>query len=216
MTLSSSPSRIVIGDDHPLVLSALCAAFQEVWHDLDIVQCATLDEVIAGMELHEHTVDLVLLDLHMPGSQGLSGLIRLAKSYPTTPVILISAQTDTDTVQRAMACGASAYLSKSMKLEEMIDAISKVLEGEIWSLSTPDASTDFREDYAKRLASLSPQQLRILQLIVQGRLNKQIAGELGIAEQTVKIHASTIFRKLGVRTRTQAAVAVGAFFKSQF
>lgn len=216
--LAVQPSKMVIADDHPLVLSALSTAVLEVWPNLEVVLCLTLKEVAQALCDNEHHIDVILLDLLMPGSNGLNALNNILKAYPTIPVIVISGKTDLDTVNSVMALGASGYLAKNLELHEMTAAISKVLNGELWAFSPPQASPletpALRNGEADRFASLSEKQRRILQLIVEGKLNKQIAGEVGIAEQTVKIHVSNILKKLGVRTRTQAAVAAQQFIRT--
>lgn len=205
-----NPTRIIIADDHPLVLSALRGAMQEVWPQLDVVQCLTLKEVAAAVDLAKPDVDLILLDVRMPDSEGLQGMTKLLKRYPSTPVVAISGYAEKELVRQILACGASGFVSKNMELEEMLLVISKVLQGEVWM---PEelrdellALDEHHSDRARRVATLSLQQRRILRLIMCGKLNKEIAAELSIAEQTVKIHVSNIFRKLGVRTRTQAAL----------
>lgn len=205
------PTRIIIGDDHPLVLSALRGAMQEVWPELEVVQCLTLEEVRQAADANRFRIDLILLDVRMPDSHGLEGMSDLLKRFPSIPVLAISGHADAETVRQIFARGASGYISKRMELEEMLLAISKVLQGEVWM---PDALRDelpaleaSDAERARRMASLSAQQWRILKLIINGKLNKEIAAELSIAEQTVKIHVSNIFRKLAVRTRTQAALA---------
>jgi DNA-binding NarL/FixJ family response regulator len=208
----SGAARIVIGDDHPLIRAALRTALSGALPGATIEECCSLDAVIQAVSPSSETADLVLLDLNMPGSSGLAGLFLLLSRFPTVPVAILSAVEDTGTVRRALACGACGYIPKSLGLAEMVGAIKTLLSGGIWAPLSVAIETDVgAEDLliARRFASLSPQQLRILRMIVQGRLNKQIAGELGVSEQTVKIHVSTIFRKLGVSTRTQAAVLAG-------
>lgn len=216
--MSDSPAKIIIGDDHPLILSALKAAFLEAWPETDIVLCSTHAEVIAAVHACQHQVDIVLLDLFMPGSEGLKGVARLLEAFPTVPVIVISGQVDKETVQSAMALGVSGYLPKSLELDEMTSAVSKVLNGELCPLPAKfvEASeADKVPGAGHPMPKLSERQALILRLIVEGKLNKQIAGEIGLAEQTVKIHITNIFRKLGVRTRTQAAMAAQHFMKPE-
>ncbi|WP_315834821.1 response regulator transcription factor [Bradyrhizobium prioriisuperbiae] len=202
-------TRIVIGDDHPLVQAALRTGLSTALPDLDIVACHSLDEVLAVLSARPDEIDLVLWDLNMPGIQGFTGLFMMLAQFPTVPVAIISAKQDATTIRRAIAYGASGYIPKSLSLPAMADAVTRILAGEIWmppniggrgSLQSSDL------ELASRLASLSAQQLRILSMIVAGRLNKQIANDLNIAEQTVKGHVSVILRKLGVGSRTQAAV----------
>lgn len=206
----TTTTRIVVGDDHPLVQAALATAFAGISPEVEIVACYTLDEVLEAVSVAPADVDLVLLDLNMPGTHGFAGLFMMLGQFPTVPVAILSAQADTATIQRAMTFGASGYVPKSLSLPDMTKAINAILAGEMWAPSYARALPEGPEpqdlDLARRFASLSPQQMRILARIVEGKLNKQIAGELNVSEQTVKIHVSTILRKLQVITRTQAAV----------
>lgn len=205
--------RIVIGDDHPLVQAALRSALSGAFPHATIKECPDLDAVIHSVRQCPDAVDLVLLDLNMPGSSGLAGLFLMSSYFPTVPVAILSAVEDVTTIRRAIAGGASGYIPKSLALADMVRAIEAILAGGRWTPTAFDHAIDVDEEdmaAARRFASLSAQQLRILTMIVQGRLNKQIAGELGVSEQTVKIHVSTILRKLGVGTRTQAAVLAGS------
>ena len=202
-------TRIVIGDDHPLVQAALRTALSTALPDLDIVACHSLDEVLAVLSGRPDDVDLVLWDLNMPGIQGFTGLFMMLAQFPTVPVAIISAKQDATTIRRAIAYGASGYIPKSLSLPAMADAVTRILAGEIWMPPNIGGRGSIQSsdlELASRLASLSAQQLRILSMIVGGKLNKQIASELNIAEQTVKGHVSVILRKLGVGSRTQAAV----------
>ena len=201
-------TRIVIGDDHPLVQAALRTALAAMLRDLDVLEFGTLDEVLAGVSVQPETIDLVLLDLDMPGSRGFAGLFLMLAQFPTVPVAIISAQQDIATVRKAIAYGASGFIPKSLDLPAMAQAILRILAGEIFApADLPRAGPPDEDlDLGARLASLSAQQMRILAFIVEGKLNKQIADELAIAEQTVKVHVSTILRKLGAVSRTQAAV----------
>ncbi|MBR0718864.1 response regulator transcription factor [Bradyrhizobium liaoningense] len=202
-------TRIVIGDDHPLVQAALRSALSSVLDDLDIIACQSLDEALHALTGRAEEVDLILWDLTMPGIQGFAALFILSAQFPTVPVAIISARQDAATIRRAIAYGASGYIPKSLSLPEMADAVTRILAGEIWMPPNVGGRSSVQGadvELGARMASLSAQQLRILAMIVDGKLNKQIAGELDIAEQTVKGHVSTILRKLGVGSRTQAAV----------
>jgi DNA-binding NarL/FixJ family response regulator len=181
--------------------------------EVEIVACYSLDEVLNAVAVSPADVDLVLLDLNMPGAHGFAGLFLMLGHYPTVPVAILSAQHDVKTIRRAMSFGASGFVPKSLSLPEMAAAITAILGGEMWipphAAGLTSAADDPDVELARRFASLSPQQMRILALIVEGKLNKQIAGELNLAEQTIKIHVSAMFKKLGVGTRTQAAVLAG-------
>ena len=161
-------------------------------------------------------VDLVLLDLHMPGSHGLVGLAALRAEYPGVAVAIISAHEDPATIRRALAHGAAGYLTKRAGLDELQAGIRAVLDCQQWlppslrEAVTQAPAEPGENEIAARLASLSPQQFKVLTRVAEGRLNKQIADELGIQERTVKAHMSAIFEKLGVRNRTQAGVLLGS------
>lgn len=201
-------TTILIGDDHPLVRAALEGALTQVLPGLTVFSAGSLDEVEHVLKSRHESIDLVLLDLNMPGSVGFCGLFLLQHQYPALPVAIISAEQDSVTVNRALHFGASDYVPKSLELKDMASAIVEILSGRVWSPYPLDRSEGASEDIviAQRFASLTPQQLRVLAYMVEGRLNKQIAGDLNIAEQTVKTHVSAILRKLCVNTRTQAAI----------
>ncbi len=204
--------RFLIADDHPLVRAALGETLRRRWPTAEVLEAADFDAVTARLapadpEAADTDIDLVLLDLTMPGSQGLMGLMLLRSHAPTVPVAIVSAQEDADTVRRALGFGAAAFIPKSASVETIQDTIAAILRGEPPPAeAAPQTAED--EDLYRRLATLSPQQLRVLAMIGEGKLNKQICFELGIAEQTVKAHASQIFRKLGVVSRTQAALVM--------
>ncbi len=201
--------QIIIADDHPLFRSALRQAVRQALGTVDVVEAdciRALQEVLAV----EADYDLVLLDLAMPGAHGYSGLIFLRGQYPALPVVVISGSEQEDVMRRAMACGASGFIPKSAPLADMTAAIRAVLRGERW---TPrglrwEATGASEDSFARRLGSLTPQQFRVLGMVAEGLLNKQIAHELNVSEATIKAHLTALFRKLGVRSRTQAVIAV--------
>ncbi|GLR81925.1 response regulator transcription factor (plasmid) [Azospirillum oryzae] len=207
---TAGQTTIVIGDDHPLVQAALRDALGKAMPEVRVIECPDLDSVMTAVGRGPDDIDLVLLDLNMPGTHGFAGLFLMLAHHPTVPVAILSALQDSDTIRRALAYGASGYIPKSLSMPAMADAIRAILSGETWAPPLSAASTEADEaDAARRFASLSPQQLRILTMIVDGKLNKQIAGELNVSEQTVKVHVSSILRKLNVVSRTQAAVVAG-------
>jgi DNA-binding NarL/FixJ family response regulator len=200
--------RLIIADDHPLVQEALVNVLAQAFPDASFTSCFTLGQVIEALAA-DAEIDLVLLDLDMPDSQGFAGLFQLLALYPTVAVAILSATSDRDTVRQAMEFGASGYVPKSLPMAGMAEAVAAILTGEAWvpeELGGARATAE-GSDWARRFASLSAQQMRILMMVREGRLNKQIAGDLGIVEQTVKVHVSTILRKLKLSSRTQAAVA---------
>lgn len=197
-------TQVIIADDHPLFRSALKQAVQAVLPDAELVEA----ESMASLEksaTDNPDADLVLLDLRMPGARGFSSLIWLRQQHPAIPVIVISAADDGSVIRRAADFGASGFIPKSTSISEIGNAVTAVINGE---LSFPDSEVydSSSIELAERLSSLTPQQLRVLMLLPDGLLNKQIAYELGISEATVKAHMTSIMRKLGLTSRTQAAL----------
>ena len=201
--------RIIIADDHPLFRDALKQILMRDMPGAELVEAGDLEEVTAAMEKAGET-DLILLDLKMPGVQGFSGLIYLRAQYPGVPVAVISASEEPAIIRRAISLGASGFIPKSASAEEMQRAVRAVLEGE---LAVPaDVSMDVDDDDAARgtarlLSTLTPQQMRVLMMLREGLLNKQIAWKLGVSEATIKAHVSAILQKLKVESRTQAVIA---------
>ena len=198
------PQQILIADDHPLMRSALAEAVTQTFPGVEVLEAASFDELKAY--LAETSPELILLDLHMPGMSGFIGLMVLRSEHPEIPVIVVSALEDAVTIQRSMDYGASGFVPKSAPLGQVAEAIRAVLEGEIWlpaAIASPDVAG---EAMAERAVNLTPQQLRVLLGMAEGKLNKQIAFEMGIAEQTVKDHVTVILRKLGATNRTQAVL----------
>jgi len=197
----AEPHAFLIADDHPMVRDALRTALERAFPGSAITLAGTLAEVQAALDRQPET-DALLLDLDMPGMDGLTGLALLRSERPTVPIIVVSAARDASVARRAWDLGASAYVDKSASLEEIAATVRAVLDGEI--LAPPEAAES--DTFAQRAAQLTPQQWRVLALMVQGDLNKQIAYKLGVGEPTVKAHVTVILRKLGVRSRTQAVI----------
>ena len=202
---------ILIADDHPLFRSALRQALRD-----GLGETVSLSEVGSISELQQRLAeradwDLVLLDLNMPGAYGFSGLAQMRGQYPQIPVILISAQEEPTIARRARDFGASGFIPKSASLEAIQAAVQSVLDGSVcWppGIDNPPGMSDEQQQISERVASLTPQQFRMLTMVCDGLLNKQIAYELDVSEATVKAHVTAIFRKLNVRTRTQAALVL--------
>jgi DNA-binding NarL/FixJ family response regulator len=207
--VSEASYRLVIADDHPLFRGALRAAVSGQFADAAIAEAGTFDDVVAELD-RGGEVDLVLLDLAMPGVRGFSGLMFLRAQFPSVPVVVVSANDDPTVIRRCLAFGASGFIPKTLGVETMRAALARVLEGGVWTppdvdlSGKPDAAT---ADLIGRLASLTPQQVRVLMMLSEGLLNKQIAYGLGVSEATVKAHVSAILQKLGVESRTQAVIA---------
>ena len=200
--------RVLIADDHPLVVGGLRQAVLAAAPDADIVVAHDFDSMAAALEASPDT-DLVLLDLTMPGVRGFSGLLFLRSERPSTPIVVVSGNEDRAVIRHCMEFGAAGFIPKSNSLETMRAAIAQVLEGGRWTPPDFDPNSQPNREssrMARRLASLTPQQIRVLMMLSQGLLNKQIAYELGVSEATVKAHVSAIFQKLGVESRTQAVI----------
>ncbi len=191
--------RIVVADDHPLFREALVSAVRKARPDASVVECSSFAE--ADSALNSGAVDLMLLDLKLSDVEGMTGLNLVRANHPAVPVVVVSASEEPHTVRHALAVGASGFIPKSASLETMVEAISQILEGETWA---PDVGEE--ADLQSRIASLTPSQLRILEGLKAGRLNKQIAYDLGVTEATIKAHLTSVFRKLGVQNRTQAVI----------
>lgn len=210
--------RFIIADDHPLFRGALRKTVEEMFETVSIIEAGTLDEV--SSELEQGTeIDLVLLDLSMPGMRGFSGLMYLRAQYPGTPVVIVSATEDASAIRRCMDFGAAGYIPKSQGIEKIRSALEAVLNGDVWT--PPEVDLDADEDdeieaLVGRLATLTPQQVRVLMMLSEGLLNKQIAYELSVSEATVKAHVSAILQKLNVESRTQAVIAASRIEAGQW
>lgn len=199
----------VIADDHPLFRGALKAALTGVGDVAVIHEAGDFDSVKALVTANED-IDLLLLDLSMPGASGLSGLISLRGIHPSVPMVVVSAHDDPVTIRRALELGASGFISKSASMEDIREAVKAVLAGDIAVPAGIDLGIERDQeisDLIKRLQTLTPQQTRVLGMLGEGLLNKQIAYELGVSEATIKAHVSAILQKLGVDSRTQAVIA---------
>ncbi|MCV3243917.1 response regulator transcription factor [Mesorhizobium sp. ZC-5] len=203
-----SSYKFVIADDHPLFRGALKQALASFAETTGILEAGDFDSAKALIVANDD-VDLVLLDLSMPGASGLSGLVSLRGVHPAVPMVVVSAHDDPETIRRALELGASGFISKSASMEEIRSGVETVLAGgisapvgiELGVERDPEIS-----DLIKRLQSLTPQQTRVLSMLAEGLLNKQIAYELDVSEATIKAHVSAVLQKLGVDSRTQAVI----------
>ena len=209
-------SRIIIVDDHPLFRAALRQTLTGADGTVRVEEAGDLAALGAALEA-DRDCDLVLLDLNMPGAHGFSGLLLLRAQYPEVPVMIISAVEDVKVMRRTFELGAAGYLPKSVGPAEIRAAIDTVLRGEVF---VPDGvnlgGDDDQTDFIRRLATLTPQQIRVLMMLSDGLMNKQIAYELSISEATVKAHVSSILQKLNVDSRTQAVIAASRIEQGQF
>ena len=210
--------RLVIADDHPLFRGALRAAVSALLPNAEITEAGTFDEVVNLLERGTE-VDLVLLDLAMPGARGFSGLMYLRAQYPGVPVAVVSANDDPAAIRRCMQIGASGFIPKTLGIDGMRTAISKILGGGVWTPPDVDLAQAADVETAElmaRMATLTPQQVRVLMMLSEGLLNKQIPYQLGVSEATVKAHVSAILQKLRVESRTQAVIAAAKIEAGQF
>jgi DNA-binding NarL/FixJ family response regulator len=215
---AAANTHLVIADDHPLFRDALRQAVASVVASAKIDEAGSFEELTALLEQNSE-VDLVLLDLTMPGISGFSGLIYLRAQYPAIPVVIVSASDDGGTIRRSLDFGASGFIPKRFGVDTLRDAIMKVMEGDVWIPPDTDLSSATDPELARlrdRLVTLTPQQVRVLMMLSEGLLNKQIAYELGVSEATIKAHVSAILQKLGVESRTQAVIAAAKIAGNQW
>jgi DNA-binding NarL/FixJ family response regulator len=209
-------SRIIIADDHPLFRAALRQILSDGNPAATIADVGDLDALRAALEA-DRDCDLVLLDLNMPGAHGFSGLLLLRAQYPELPVMIVSAVEDKAVIRHAFELGVAGYLSKSTGPGEIRAAIDTVLSGGVVVPEGIDLATaDEQSAFLRRLSSLTPQQIRVLMMLSDGLMNKQIAYELSISEATVKAHVSSILQKLDVDSRTQAVIAASRIEQGRF
>lgn len=204
--------KFLIIDDHPLFREAMQIVVQSVCPKAEIHEASGIDDAVGMISSLRHGYDLVCLDLSMPGTSGFDGLLLLRSRFPHQPILIVSAHEDCLLVQKALSYGISGYVSKSAKKSELAHAMTVALEGDIylpdWYQSAVVADSTQNAELISRLANLTPQQIRVLQMLRQGKLNKQIAHELDICETTVKAHVSGILHKLHLYSRTQVVVEV--------
>lgn len=204
-----SAYTLLIADDHPLFRAALHQALALSVSSAELFEADSLDSLLQLLEQHPDP-DLLLLDLKMPGANGFSGLHTLRQRYPLLPIVVISASDDPAIIQQVRQHGALGFIPKSAQLSVLIDAIGQALAGDTIFPADLDTLAPQPDPQARilqeRLSSLTAQQQRVLEMLSDGLLNKQIAYDLNVSEATVKAHMTAIFRKLGVKNRTQAVI----------
>jgi DNA-binding NarL/FixJ family response regulator len=208
----------LIADDHPLFRGALREAVGGLFQQAEIAEAGTFDDVAELLE-RDSEIDLILLDLTMPGGRGFSGLMYLRAQYPGVPVIVVSGNDDPAAIRRCMEFGASGFIPKTLGVEAMRGAIARIIEGGVWTPPDVDLNAGADAQAAEliaRMSTLTPQQVRVLMMLSEGLLNKQIAFQLGVSEATVKAHVSAILQKLGVESRTQAVIAAAKIEAGQW
>ncbi len=205
------PPTLIVADDHPLFREALTHAVHQCVDDAQIIQADSLTTLQTAVEANANA-DLLLLDLHMPGVQGFSALVYMRSQFESLPVVIVSASEDPAIMRSAISFGASGYIPKSSPVATIGTAIAAVLDGEVWLPAGVDTSADApspeASGVAAALATLTPHQFRVLLMVGEGLMNKQIAYQLDVSEATIKAHVTAILRKLQVTNRTQAVVAI--------
>lgn len=198
----------IVADDHPLFRGAIKETLRALGDEVEIAEAGDFDTT-KKLVMDLTDIDLVLLDLSMPGTSGLSGLVALRAMRTSVPVVIVSASDDPAIIGRALELGASGYIKKSASLEEIRNALSHVLSGGIAAPANVQIGAEQDPEVADlimRIKTLTPQQARVLGMIAEGLLNKQIAYELGVSEATIKAHVSAVLQKMNVDSRTQAVI----------
>ncbi len=205
-----SQAKVAIADDHPLFRVALKQAVVASFDKTDILEAENFQDLLTLVE-QTPSLEIVFLDLHMPGNDGFTGLTLLQNHFPDLVVIMVSSDDQPEIMRKAVDFGASAFIPKSANLTVIGEAINEVLDGEIWlpehtNINNDQEAAAEHQRLAAQLAQLTPQQYTVLARIADGQLNKQIAYDLDIKETTVKKHVSAILLKLEVYNRTQAGL----------
>jgi DNA-binding NarL/FixJ family response regulator len=216
-------STILVADDHPLFREALKLAISQAIVGARTLEADTVDSLLSTLHAHSD-IDLLLLDLGMPGAHGFSALVQTRAHYPSVPVVVISGREDQDIAQRTLVHGASAFIAKSASVPTIIDALKTILRGEVWNPPEQRSSMTVRgnsvppdeTDAARRVASLTPQQFRVLSMLCSGQSNKRIALQIEVSEATVKAHMTAILEKMGAENRTQAVLIAQRLALHQF
>ena len=207
----TNKSTFIVADDHPLFREALIHAIGNCVADADIIEADSLDTLQAVVEANPEA-DLLLLDLNMPGVSGFSALAYIRSKHESLPTVIVSAMDDPAVIRRSIQHGASGFIPKSSPISTLEKGIRAVLDGEVWvpaGINLQDDRLDSEEaEIAAALSSLTPHQFRVLMMLGEGLLNKQIAYQLGVSEATIKAHVTAILRKMHVNNRTQAVLAV--------
>ena len=210
-TILASNNTFIVADDHPLFREALIHAIGNCVDNANIIEADSLDTLQSVVEANPEA-DLLLLDLNMPGVSGFSALAYIRSNHEALPTVIVSAMDDPAIIRRSIQHGASGFIPKSSAIGTLEAGIRAVLDGEVWipdGIDLQDDRLDSEEAMiAAALSSLTPHQFRVLMMLGEGLLNKQIAFQLGVSEATIKAHVTAILRKMGVNNRTRAVLAV--------
>jgi DNA-binding NarL/FixJ family response regulator len=204
-------STFIVADDHPLFREALIHAVHNCVAGADILEADSLATLYDVVEANPDA-DLLFLDLNMPGVSGFSALAYMRNNHESLPTVIVSAVDDPSVIRRAIQHGASGFIPKSSPIRTIESAIDSILQGEVWLPENIDLDGDELDGEEARVAAamsaLTPHQFRVLMMLGEGLLNKQIAYQLGVSEATIKAHVTVILRKMQVTNRTQAVLAV--------
>ncbi|MGE8495127.1 response regulator [Comamonas sp.] len=202
-----SPPALLVADDHPLFRAAVVQVIRGRFGAFEVLEASSASSLSAALAAHPG-IELVLLDLTMPGTHGFSALLHVRGAYPQLPVVVISSNDHPRIIRRAQQFGASGFISKAAAADAIAAAIEAVLEGDTVFPSMAAELSQEDAELAARMAQLTPHQFKTLLYLADGLLNKQIAQEMGVTEHTVKVHVTAILKKLGCHSRTQVAVLV--------
>jgi len=202
-----SPPALLVADDHPLFRAAVVQVIRGRFAAFEVLEASSASSLSAALAAHPG-IELVLLDLTMPGTHGFSALLHVRGAYPQLPVVVISSNDHPRIIRRAQQFGASGFISKAAAADAITAAIEAVMEGDTVFPSMAAELSQEDAELAARLAQLTPHQFKTLLYLADGLLNKQIAQEMGVTEHTVKVHVTAILKKLGCHSRTQVAVLV--------
>ncbi|MEE7547356.1 response regulator transcription factor [Xanthomonas sp. Kuri4-1] len=200
---------ILVADDHPLFRAAVIHVLRQTLPHVRVIEASSAATLGTALQLHPEA-ELVLLDLAMPGARGFSALLHVRGEHPDVPVVVISSNDHPRVIRRAQQFGAAGFIPKSSPADTIGTAVAAVMDGGTWFPPMTAERSEADAQLAAKLAQLTPQQFRVLMCLADGLLNKQIAHELGLAENTVKVHVTAILKKLDCYSRTQAAVLVKA------
>lgn len=203
-------SIFLVVDDHPMFREALQNTLQQAYPNSTILDASTIQSALQLLEQNGSNIDLVLLDLSMPDVSGFEGLLNIRACNPKLPIAIVSAMEEPHIIAESLSYGVAGFIPKSSSTQELVVAIHEIMLGNVYIPSFYTESTEASDhaEFIARLQSLTPQQVRVLRMLHQGMLNKQIGFELEIGETTVKAHVSAVLRKLGVYSRTQAVIEV--------
>ncbi len=203
--------KFLIADDHPLYREALIAALQTQFTGINYLES---DSFVSTHNVlrQQRNVSLLLLDLNMPGCENFYGLLRIRQRFPELPIAVVSASDDINTISEVIKFGANAFIPKTTSTQDMVIAIRQVLDGHKWLPEGIQEQINAVDDdtvaIAQKVSELTPKQFQVLRLVKTGMSNKQISDTLNVTEATVKAHVSMLFKRLGVKSRTQILVAL--------